>query len=90
MQSLGRLQRLLLPFTLQSAKVVDMDPITPTELAKAAEISVPYAWQIVNGKRPPSLEMALRIFDATGQKFGALDGLTASEIAAARKMVKAA
>jgi transcriptional regulator with XRE-family HTH domain len=65
-----------------------METITPTELAKAAEISVPYAWQIVNGKRPPSLEMAIRIFDKTGIQFGALEGLTADEIAAARKMVR--
>lgn len=63
-----------------------METLTPTELAKATGISVPYAWQMIKGKRPVSLEMALRIFDATGKQLGPLASLTAAEIKTARKM----
>lgn len=64
--------------------------MTPTELAKAVGISVPYAWQILNGKRPTTIDMALRIFDATGAKVGPIAGLSANEIKTARKIASAA
>lgn len=40
--------------------------ITPTELAKRAEISVPFASQILSGKRKPSPEMCRRLEASTG------------------------
>lgn len=64
--------------------------IRPSELSKAAGISVPYASQLLAGLRTPSLPVALRIHDATGAKLGPLSGLNAKEIEAARKMAKAA
>lgn len=63
------------------------DMLTPTQLATASGISVPYAWQILNGKRSPSLAVALRIYDATSEQLGPLDGLGKRDIEAARKMV---
>lgn len=64
--------------------------LTTKQLATAAGISVPYAWQILNGKRTPSLPMSLRIYDATGEQMGQLEGLTKRDIEAARKMASAA
>jgi transcriptional regulator with XRE-family HTH domain len=60
--------------------------MSPTELSKAADISVPYAWQILKGIRTPTLAVALRIYDGTGRQFGPLDGLNKRDIEAARKM----
>lgn len=60
--------------------------MSPTELSRAAGISVPYAWQILNGKRTPTLAVALRIYDGTGQQFGPLEGLNKRDIEGARKM----
>jgi transcriptional regulator with XRE-family HTH domain len=60
--------------------------MSPTDLSKAAGISVPYAWQILEGKRTPSLSMALLIYDRTGTQFGQLEGLSKREIETARKM----
>ena len=66
-----------------------MEKITPTRLAQEVGISVPYASQLLSGARPISTEMALRIFDATGEKIGPFVGLTAAEIRTARKLVRA-
>jgi hypothetical protein len=52
------------------------DALTPTSLSNAAGISVPYACQILKGKRQPSREIALAIYRATGRKFGHLSGLS--------------
>ena len=60
--------------------------MTPTELSKAAGISVPFASQIISGKRKPSLGMALQIYDAAGVQFGPLAGLDTADIEAARRM----
>lgn len=49
--------------------------MTPTELADAAGISVPYASQVLSGERGASLNMAFKIYDATGLQFGILKGL---------------
>ena len=67
-----------------------METITPTQLANAVGISVPYAWQLLKGDRPVSLEMAVRIFDATKLQLGPLEGLSPSEITTARKIVSTA
>lgn len=45
-----------------------------------------YAWQIANGKRPPSQRLAVRIFRETGLKLGPVAGLSESEIAVIEKM----
>lgn len=60
--------------------------MTPTELSTATGISVPYASQILSGKRKPPLPVALSIYDATGRQFGGLTGLSKREIEAARKI----
>ena len=57
------------------------------ELHKATGINRTYAWQIINGDRNPSLKVALKIYDATGAKFGQLTNLTKSQIKVARQMV---
>lgn len=48
--------------------------ISYRELAEKAGISLSYATQILDGSRKPSLDMALRIYDATGLQFGILEG----------------
>lgn len=63
-----------------------MDEPTPTSLSKAADISVPYAWQILKGERTPSLAVALRIYDSLRLQYGPLEGLDERDIEAARKM----
>ncbi|MNU45841.1 hypothetical protein D3C71_346910 [compost metagenome] len=55
--------------------------LTPTSLAKALCISVPYASQILNGKRDLSRDMAVRLFRTTGEKLGPIALATDEEIA---------
>jgi len=57
-----------------------MDVTTPTKLAEEAGISVPYASQILSGKRVPPLAMALTIFFKTGRRFGPIKTASAVEI----------
>ena len=66
--------------------------MTYTDLAFKAGISPAYASQLLSGKRKcASLDMALRIYDATGLQLGALANLTAREIETQRNlMAKAA
>jgi transcriptional regulator with XRE-family HTH domain len=52
------------------------NPITPTELAERAGISVPYASQVLSGQRGASLGMAFKIYDSTGLQLGILKGLS--------------
>lgn len=61
-------------------------PIRPTDLAAAMNWSVPYASQLLNGKRNVTVDRALAILDATGIKMGPLLGLTPREIAVLRKV----
>jgi plasmid maintenance system antidote protein VapI len=72
-----RLKNMGLAFPFAICKVVRM---SPTELSAAAGISVPFASQILSGKRKPSRPMAVQIFRRTGQKFGPLSNLTDREI----------
>lgn len=65
-------------------------PIRPTDLAEAMGWSVPYASQVLNARRPPSLGTALAIFDATGVQLGPLKDASADEISFARKLADAA
>ena len=81
--ALAFLQTLGLALRFAVCKLV---PMTPTDLSKSAGISVPYASQILSGERKPSLKLAVKIYDATGQAFGALHGLSSKEIEGARKV----
>lgn len=54
--------------------------LTPTSLAKALSISVPYASQILSGKRDLSRDMAVRLFRTTGKKLGPIALATDEEI----------
>lgn len=56
------------------------EPLTPTALAKAIGVSLPYASQILSGERPPKVPMAVRIFRATGHKLGPIADASAEEI----------
>lgn len=56
------------------------EPLTPTKLSRAVSISVPYASQIIKGRRAPSQTMAISIFRATGHKFGPIADATDDEI----------
>lgn len=56
-------------------------PLTPTSLSKAIGVSMPYASQILSGKRPPQVPMAVRIYRATGHKLGPIANASEDEIA---------
>lgn len=49
---------------------------TPTKFAEAAGISIPYASQLLSGKRVPSQTLAIQIFRRTGRKFGPIASLS--------------
>lgn len=58
---------------------------TPTALAKAVGISVPYACQLLKpvddpGRKVPPTAMAIRIFRATGLRLGPIATATDEEI----------
>lgn len=55
-------------------------PPKPTEFATKAGISVPYASELLSGKRTPSTRLAIDIFRRTGQRFGPIVGATDAEI----------
>ncbi len=61
-------------------------PLTYSELAAKADISPSYAFEIMHSGRRPKLATALKIFDATGLRFGPLDGLDEGGIEVARQM----
>jgi transcriptional regulator with XRE-family HTH domain len=64
--------------------------MTPTNLAKAVGISVPYASQLLSDdfekRREPSLSLALKIYDETRLQLGVLRGLRPEEIEPLRKI----
>ena len=53
-------------------------------------VTAAYARMLRAGERKPSLELALRLYDATGAQVGPLAGLNKRDIEAARKMARAA
>ena len=59
--------------------------VTTSDLRDAANISQSHAHMILSGDRQPSLAVALKIYDATGQQFGILKGLSPDTIAEIRK-----
>lgn len=54
--------------------------MTPTQLSKAAGISVPYASQIISNERNPSRSLAIHILRTAGFRHAVLDGLSDAEI----------
>jgi transcriptional regulator with XRE-family HTH domain len=64
--------------------------LTPTKLAEAVGISVPYASQIMKGRRIPLTPMAVRIYRATGHKFGPIAKASEDEIAVLERFQGAA
>jgi len=56
-------------------------PLTPTRLSAATGISLPYASQIISGKRAPSRPLAIRLYRMTGRKFGPIAHLSEDDIA---------
>jgi transcriptional regulator with XRE-family HTH domain len=53
---------------------------TPTEFATKAGISVPYASELLSGKRTPSTRLAIDIYRRTGRKFGRIAALSDADI----------
>lgn len=90
--SLRSVQTFPLAFRFALCKLSNMStPLTPTELADKAGISVPYASQLLSGERKgSSLSMAFRVYDATGLQLGPLTNLTATDIEAMRALVEKA
>lgn len=62
----------------------------PTELARAAGISVPYASQILSGVKPLHCGLAIKIWDAFRVKLGPISEATDEEIAVLRRFAVAA
>lgn len=62
------------------------EPLPLVDKLRSIGISDSYAWQIANGRRPPSLKLALRIHKKIGEKLGPLSGATAAEIAALERV----
>ena len=56
------------------------------QIVEAGGVSAAYARMLIAGTRSPSLELALKLYDATGAKVGPLVGLNKSGIEAARQM----
>jgi transcriptional regulator with XRE-family HTH domain len=64
--------------------------MTSPELAEKAGISTGYASMLLSGKRKSlSLAKAFQIYDATGLKFGILDGASDETIEDLRRKVAA-
>lgn len=57
-----------------------MANITPTQLSAAVGISLPYASQIINGRRAPARALAIHIFQRTGAKFGPISRMSDEDI----------
>ncbi|NML93777.1 hypothetical protein [Novosphingobium olei] len=57
-----------------------METVTPTGIAAAAGISLPYASQIMSGARNPRRSLAIHILRTTGWRHSVLDGLTDEQI----------
>ena len=62
--------------------------LSPEQIVAHGGVTPAYARMLIAGTRRPSLELALRLFDATGAREGPLTGLSPDEIEAARKLAK--
>ena len=56
-------------------------PLTPTEFAKAAGVTQPFASLVLAGKRKMPRRVAIRVFQETGRKLGPIAEATDDEIA---------
>jgi transcriptional regulator with XRE-family HTH domain len=56
------------------------DKLKPTEFAAKTGLSVPYASQILGGKRNPSRPLAIHIFRKTGWRHDVIAELTDAEL----------
>jgi hypothetical protein len=56
------------------------EKLTPTGLAKAIDVSVPFASQLLSGARKTNVPTAIRIFRATGHRLGPIAEATVEEI----------
>lgn len=65
----------------------DLLTLTPTRLAGAVGISRAYASQLLSGSRRPTLDLALRIFRATGVRTGDLTDATLADIDAVSRVI---
>lgn len=61
--------------------MMPMDVITPTSLADATGISLPYASQIISGKRIPPRSLAIHIFRRTGWRASIIEALSDEDMA---------
>lgn len=66
------------------------ETLTPSRLAEATGMSLPYASQVLSGKRPPKTPIAIRIWKATGHKLGPIANATDEEIAVLERFQGAA
>jgi len=57
------------------------NPLAPSAFAASADISVPYASQILSGARTPSRPLAIHIFRKTGWKHSTIAELSDEQIA---------
>jgi transcriptional regulator with XRE-family HTH domain len=64
--------------------------VTLAERLRGIGISESYASQLANGRRPPSLRLAIRIYRELGIKLGPLAHATAAEIAALERVSRKA
>ncbi len=64
---------------------LDEDASLATRLRRIG-VSRAYASQIVNGKRAPSMELALRIHSEIGEKLGPLANVADEDIPALRRV----
>lgn len=53
----------------------------PTDISKVADISLPYASQILSGKRIPPRPLAIYLYRKLGWRCSVLDGLTDEQLA---------
>ncbi len=63
--------------------------LTPTAMANRVGISVPYASQLLSGRRVPSRALAVRIWRGTGQKLGPLTHIEDADIEALERIENA-
>lgn len=66
------------------------ETLKPTTLSKLIGVSVPYASQLLAGKRTPPQAMAIRIYRATGRKLGPIEGASEEDIAVLERFQGAA
>lgn len=64
-----------------------MDKPSAQAIMEAAGISRAHAYDILAGREPPSIKLALKLYDETGEQFGLLKGLPGEAIEQVRANV---